>query len=225
MAQSPETETSPNPVPGPATIAPIATLALAGGIALGIVARGPNVLGRDADVTTSIQRMDGGAVHLVADIANFLGSSWFVAPVIAIALLVAALNRARPEMVFLAAMLLLRLAGTQLKPIFGSPRPPADLVEIIGAWDGTGYPSGHAMSSSTLALGFAVLAWRLAPSRRLAIAGIAGLVAYTLLVGWARIWTGAHWFSDVIGGYLFGVAITAGSLLVLQISANVPDRI
>jgi membrane-associated phospholipid phosphatase len=51
------------------------------------------------------------------------------------------------------------------------------------------------------------------------------LISLGLLVGWARIWTGAHWASDVIGGYAFGVAIVTAALLVQRrMEASFPDR-
>jgi undecaprenyl-diphosphatase len=81
---------------------------------------------------------------------------------------------------------------------------------------GTGYPSGHALTAATLALGLSVIAWRHIPSRGLAIAVIVVLIGLGLLVGWARIWSGAHWPSDVVGGYLFGVATVAIGVILLN---------
>jgi len=215
MTQS-NPESFPRPLPATAVTLPVAIVALAGAIVLGLIARGPNVLGWDVDITVAVQRMDGRVSDAAADIANVLGSTWFAAPAISVALVIAAVKRAWPTLLFLISLLVLRLAGTQVKPIFDSPRPTEDLVTIIGTWEGTGYPSGHAMSSSTLALGLAVIAWQWIPSRPLARIVIGVLVAYTLLVGWARIWTGAHWASDVIGGYLFGIAIVALSVLIVE---------
>jgi membrane-associated phospholipid phosphatase len=203
------------PLPSPRSLVIILLFALLGGIALGVVARGPNVLAWDVDVTGSIQQMDGGAAGTLADIFNLLGSTAGASVAITIAIVIAAVKRERPELIFLVTLLVLRLLGTQLKPLFGSPRPTADLVTIVGTFDGTGYPSGHALTASTMALGLAVLAWRNIPSRRLAIGCIVVLAALALLIGWARIWSGAHWASDVLGGYLFGVAIVAAATLAL----------
>lgn len=207
---------SPFPLPSSATLLVVTVLALIAAIVLGLAARGPNVLDRDVDISIALQRFEGGFVEVVADVANAIGSTPGASIVIAIAILVAAVKRAWPELAFLVSLLVLRLIGTQIKPIFDSPRPTEDLVTIVGTFGGTGYPSGHAMTGATIALGLAVTAWRRIPSGPLAIGTIALLIVLGLVIGWARIWTGAHWPSDVIGGYLFGIAIVAASILITR---------
>jgi undecaprenyl-diphosphatase len=191
-------------------------LALAFGIGLGIIARGPNVLRVDVETTDAIQRMRGSAFPVLADLGNLLGSTIWAGIAIAFVMAVAIALRARAELVFFAVLMALRLAGTQLKPIFASPRPTDDLVTIVGTWHGSGYPSGHALTASTMTLGLAVIAWRRIPSRGWAVVTIALLGAVALVIGWARVWTGAHWATDVLGGYAFGTAIVATATLVLR---------
>lgn len=186
------------------------------GIGLGIAAYGPNVFQLDIDVTTAIQRMDGPVIEFAATIGNTLGSTLWAAIIIGIALTVAAIVRAWPDLIFLTSLLVLRLLGTMIKPIFDSPRPTEELVTISGTFDGTGYPSGHALTAATMALGLAIIAWRQIPSRRVAIAVNAALILLAAVIGWARIWTGAHWMTDVIGGYALGIAFVAASLQLLH---------
>lgn len=204
------------PLPSPRFLLAILVVALAFGIGLGIVARGPNVLEVDVESTRAIQRMRGSAFPALADVGNLLGSTKWATVVIVIGLVGTALMRAKAELVFLAVLFALRMVGTQLKPVFASPRPTDDLVTIVGEWEGSGYPSGHALTASTMALGLAVIAWRRIPSRGWAIGTIAVLGAAALVIGWARVWTGAHWATDVLGGYAFGTAIVASATLVLR---------
>ena len=203
------------PLPSPRALLALLVLALAFGIGLGIVARGPNVLNIDVELTGAIQRMQGGPLPALADLGNLLGSTAWAAVAIAVGLALAALARAKAELAFLAVLLALRLGATQLKPVFASPRPTDDLVTIVGSWEGSGYPSGHALTASTMALGLAVIAWRWIPARKVAIGTVILLLALALLIGWARVWSGAHWATDVLGGYAFGTAIAAGATLVL----------
>src|SRR5690606_23117134 len=115
------------PLPSSRTLMIVLVVALTAGVGLGIVAHGPNVLAMDVDVTDAIQRMQGGPLPFLADLGNLLGSTAWAAVAIGLGLAGAAFARARFEMVFLAVLLALRLAGTQLKPIFASPRPTDDL--------------------------------------------------------------------------------------------------
>ncbi|MCR6495433.1 phosphatase PAP2 family protein [Thermomonas sp. S9] len=78
------------------------------------------------------------------------------------------------------------------------PRPPT-------AADGFGFPS-IAVTMTTVVFGFfAVLIARELPGRQRVwpylLAGIA-----TALVGFARLYLGAHWLSDILGGVLLGSA-------------------
>jgi membrane-associated phospholipid phosphatase len=204
----------PRPLPSPMARLVMAVIALVLAVGLGIAAHGSNVLDVDLEVTTWVQQLQGGVVRTVADVANILGSTGGASVVIALAIVIAAIRRARWELLYLIALIVFRLLGTQLKPLFDSPRPTDDLVTLTDQWDSTGYPSGHALTAATMALGLAVIAWRRIPSRKIALGSIAVLVVLMLLIGWARIWSGAHWMTDVIGGYAFGLAFVPAATAV-----------
>lgn len=194
----------------------VCVAALVAAVALGTAAAGDSVLPGDVRITSAIQDLNGPLFMTLAEIGNAFGSAVGAGVAVVLAVLVAARLRSWPDAAFFGALFLLRLAATQLKPMFESPRPTADLVLITGFNHGSGYPSGHSLTASTLALGLAVLAWRHIPSRRFAVVAVVLLIGLGLLTGWARIWTGAHWPSDVLGGFAFGAAIVAAGVAVLD---------
>jgi membrane protein DedA with SNARE-associated domain len=79
-----------------------------------------------------------------------------------------------------------------------------DVVRPPGASSGFGFPS-IAVTMCTIAFGFfAVLIAREMPGRdRVWPYMVSGLVV--ALIGFARLYLGAHWLSDVIGGMLLGI--------------------
>lgn len=91
-----------------------------------------------------------------------------------------------------------------LKFTLGRQRPQ-DLYRGVEQFS---FPSGHA-TVSTVVLAF--LAFLLSRGRtlrvRLAIAVAAGI--YVALVAFSRLYLGAHWFSDVVGGMSLGLAWVA----------------
>jgi hypothetical protein len=78
------------------------------------------------------------------------------------------------------------------------PRPP-------GAPPGFGFPS-IAVTMATIALGFfAVLVARALPGRRRVWPYVVG-GALVSTIGFARLYLGAHWLSDIVGGALLGIS-------------------
>jgi len=125
-----------------------------------------------------------------------------------------ALGAGRIRLALIIALIVIgaSLFVDQVKVFVERPRPPGEpLVPAAGY----SFPSGHTLNS-TVAFGLAaVVAWRspLRPAwRRIAL--VAGL-AVPFLVGLSRIALGVHYPSDVLAGWLAGLAFVAlGAVLV-----------
>jgi membrane protein DedA with SNARE-associated domain len=135
-----------------------------------------------------------------------------VAALAGVALLLLARRRGDFETGFSGAVLLATAFGTGalaelFKILFHRPRPPSTLQLVHEV--GYGFPSSHAVA--VVAIGAAV--WYLFGFRPLgrwggswrarARIGLA-VVALSLLVGLGRVYTGAHYPSDVLAGWALG---------------------
>jgi len=114
-------------------------------------------------------------------------------------------SRARAEALFaMAAVVALVYGDNLLKDAVRSHRPVAALgVRIDEFQTSYGFPSGHVYGDVLFYGAMAVFAplW-VAP--RLVLPVRALLLGIILLAGPARVIVGAHWPSDVVGGYLWG---------------------
>jgi undecaprenyl-diphosphatase len=114
-----------------------------------------------------------------------------------------------------AALLVLAFGGASivnalLKLVFQRPRPELAFVHL----DTYSFPSGHAAASSAT---FATMAYLLGCRHHSTAARIwigLGAAAAIALVGFSRLYLGAHYLSDVLAGISFGIAWAAGSVLV-----------
>ena len=97
------------------------------------------------------------------------------------------------------------IATTLVKLLVDRPRPPAD-AGIDAFLTTASYPSGHTVRAILMGgLIAAAFAWEGRSRVARVAAALAGL-AFATLVGLARIASGQHWPSDVIGGLLLGGA-------------------
>ncbi|MFF3419160.1 phosphatase PAP2 family protein [Streptomyces sp. NPDC002698] len=113
----------------------------------------------------------------------------------------------------LAAAQALRFAVMSL---IARPRPPvANWATHASGWS---FPSGHTTTSAVAGglLVLAVLARAPQPRRTLVLL----IGCWAVLVGLSRVYLGVHWFSDVVGGWLFATCWL--SLLVYVLARFLP---
>jgi len=185
-------------------------------VLLAFWARRQEVLPGDVRFTRWVQGRDWPLLETLTDATNW-SMSGMPLTVGGLAFVGILLFRNRIDAAVLTAALVVRLLNGLLKRLIDSPRPTAELVEVIEEADGFGYPSGHA-SGALLVVG--ALAWTM--SRHLHRAEWRWLTwtiaaAWIVLTGIGRIRVGAHWPSDVLGAWLW-------SLPVLVLIARVAIR-
>jgi undecaprenyl-diphosphatase len=100
------------------------------------------------------------------------------------------------------------LEGT-LKHLVGRQRPE-DLS--------LGFPSGHSTAAATFFGALMLVAGTLPPSACAVVRALA--IVMIVLVGVARVILRAHWPSDVLGGFAFGLALASAAALVAALHAK-----
>jgi undecaprenyl-diphosphatase len=94
--------------------------------------------------------------------------------------------------------------STVLKALVGRPRPPlASLVAVTGS---SSFPSGHAMLAAAVYLTLGVLLAGIARPRRVKVYVLAVASLLVVLVGLSRIYLGVHYPTDVLAGWVGGLA-------------------
>jgi undecaprenyl-diphosphatase len=185
-------------------------------VLLTAAAYGDGPVRSDPTLARDIQAVDVPGADAFARLMNRVGTAAVMVPVtLALAALLAARRLYAPAFLVLATIPL-RGVNVFLKDAFDSPRPVADLVRITEQADGFGFPSGHAMGAIVFYGAVFYLAAQLVRRRglRLAVQGFAVLMV--LATGFGRVYTGAHWPSDVLGGYLWGLLLLLVALAVYR---------
>ncbi|HEU5158171.1 MAG TPA: phosphatase PAP2 family protein [Streptosporangiaceae bacterium] len=105
------------------------------------------------------------------------------------------------------------VTGLVLKVLIDRPRP--DLETPIAHAPGGSFPSGHAM---TAAVGSAVIVMVLLPVLGAAWRAVAWGVAVvvTLASGVCRVALGVHYVSDVLAGWVLGIAVVAATAAAFE---------
>lgn len=104
--------------------------------------------------------------------------------------------------------------------LFGRQRPQFD-NPVWHPLPWGGFPSGHALVAVATFSLLAYFLWQrtLSPWKRVLIITVAVII--TLLIGYSRLYLGAHYISDIVAGYAFGIFWTA--LVFLLVKRYIPE--
>jgi membrane-associated phospholipid phosphatase len=106
------------------------------------------------------------------------------------------------------------LLNVMLKNVFQRARPIFE--NPLLTFTSYGFPSGHTMAATCFWGFLAALAFSQIKSLPKRVAAIAFSVLMILLVGFSRIYLGAHYLSDVLGAMLEGLAWLAFTLTAVE---------
>ena len=124
------------------------------------------------------------------------------------------LVRLRREATLLAATILSGwVVNTLIKVLVGRPRPT--IVSHLAEAGGSSFPSGHSFNSAVVYMGIALALAALSARRWVRWTMIFGAATLTALIALSRVWLGVHYPSDVLAGWLGGMAwaFTASAVL------------
>jgi membrane-associated phospholipid phosphatase len=179
-----------------------------------VATRGP-VVHADEQVATTLHGSAGPWGIFALKVITFFGE---FAALTTLAIIGAALLlRARAH--GLAAGWILAMIGTGvlnegLKRAFARPRP--SFAEPIAISGGFSFPSGHSMGTMVAVTLLAYAAFRWVSSAKWRRITIAFAIAWTLTMGFSRMYLGVHYLSDVIGGFAAGGAWACVCMAALE---------
>jgi undecaprenyl-diphosphatase len=207
----------PGTLPPPRASLAVALVFATLGALLGVTAAGDNEHPFDVAVLETVQRVDLPGTATLVDLSNVLFDT-VGALALAVLFLVAALVLHRRILaVQLVMVIVLRLVGQLMKPLFDSPRPGIEFQPDPALVSSTpGYPSGHAYTATVIAVMFVLFLRSIDLPQWARWLAIAVAFAVITLAMFARVRVGAHWPTDTIGGALFGIATVALMQLVVR---------
>ena len=171
---------------------------------LALFARFNAYFGWDLRVARSLQNLAVPGLFEIMRFVSVFGDGWRPYAITALTALVLLAFRRRSE----AFGLLLSAGGgalinATLKLLIARPRPAPDLVTVFRSLNSQSFPSGH-VTFYVCYFGFLFfVAFALLPPRSaVRRLSLTLLVLPVALVGFSRVYLGAHWPSDTLGAYL-----------------------
>jgi membrane protein DedA with SNARE-associated domain/membrane-associated phospholipid phosphatase len=170
----------------------------------------------DAADSTTIANADDAAASLaerlrmdmlvdVAKVVTALGSFGFAAAAALVTAVWATVKRRWIDAAALVAGVALSYAAVHIaKAAYDRPRPSGALIDTSLS----AYPSGHAVYAVTMVACATVLV-RAGTRWAVRFAAVTVAIALVAVVGITRIYLGAHYLSDVVGGIGLGTAVWA----------------
>jgi membrane-associated phospholipid phosphatase len=164
----------------------------------------------DLRLTLLIQSIDSEALDSVMRWVSLLSGGWRAPVLIIVGGIVIWRCLGKWEAGLVLMTWLSSPIDSGLKLVVNRPRPTPDLVHVFQTESGNSFPSGHAFLAIVFWGLLAYLALARLQRRSLHVLVLSVSVVIILCVGASRVYLGAHWPSDVMGGYVVGALFLTG---------------
>jgi undecaprenyl-diphosphatase len=178
----------------------------------------------DERVLRSLRQPDNPAVPIgprwlseaARDVTALGSGSVLALVVVAVTGFLALVRRYRTLLFVLGSTLGGAMLNAWLKGLLGRPRPAVvpHLTWVLSE----SFPSGHAMLSAIVYLTLGALLAQLTERRRLKAYLLGAALLLTLLIGVTRVYLGVHYPTDVLGGWMAGLAWALLTALVVRVA-------
>ena len=163
------------------------------------------VSGFDLYMTRAIQALQARDLTLVMEFISMFGDMGMAPLSILIVSLIFFRTRYPREGWYTLSLAIPDLLNILMKIAIHRPRPTIEDAQILLRFTQTGFPSGHVVHYVVF-FGFLIVVMyankKILPSWRIFISIFSAFLILTVSI--SRIYLGAHWATDVLGGYLFG---------------------
>lgn len=184
----------------------VLTLIIAGFIALSILVVLYPSMPIDLKISHEIQEHQNPffdkAMYLIST-PGYMPESFIIVPVTS---LVFFLFKYKKAALFVLLTGATGLISTVVKALVNRPRPSKDLVRIVFETTQQSFPSGHMMFYVVFFGFLLILMYQLENVPKVVryiVSAISLFFIFTIPL--SRIYLGAHWFTDVLGGFLLGL--------------------
>lgn len=197
----------------------VSAIALMGFMSLSVITKADIGFAFEAELIMWLQSTVTGMWGTLLSLGYYAGDTESAGVVTAIVLIYLGIKRWWREGLWFAVATAgaLILVGEVFKPLFDKARPPFfDNPSIHGA----AFPSGHGTGNTILYLFIAYLLTLQYPhlGKRLHVM----TVGWLILMGIGSLRVGAHWPTDIVGGYCLGFLWLMVCLTLLNLSAEIP---
>ncbi len=162
--------------------------------------------GFDQNFSAEVQEHQMPALDLIMKGISYVGVFPYSMVMVLITGFIFLIFNYKKEALYICFTLVSGLVSATLKILINRPRPTENVVKIIEKAKNQSFPSGHVLFY-VLFFGFlAVLMYYLKSipkPLRLVIGSISLFMVFT--VPFSRVYLGAHWFTDVLDGFLLGI--------------------
>jgi membrane-associated phospholipid phosphatase len=177
----------------------------------------------DLSLELHIQAFNYNFVMQAMKVISLIGGGQVATVLLIVVAILFWVKHRRNDSLLLIGAGLLSSVDRLLKIVVDRPRPSPDLVSVSSINHSGSFPSGHAAFAIAFLGALFYLSSIYISSSVLKRFIQTVLLTLILLTGISRIYLGAHWPSDVLGGYLLGCLILA-ILVPLHINIRIANH-